>query len=130
MALSKLTHPQATVIVAIVRWAKLRATSPTSAVRRRKNFGGGEKRLWRIATAASRLKRRCSEDQVARAAVVDCRGVYLRRCYRSKDGKRHAYWALVKSVRTVKGPRQQVVAYLGDMDESGRLGIQQFAEAK
>lgn len=62
--------------------------------------------------------------------MVDCRGVYLRRCYRSKDGKRHAYWALVKSVRTVKGPRQQVVAYLGDMDESGRLGIQQFAEAK
>jgi hypothetical protein len=56
--------------------------------------------------------------------------VYLRRCHRSKDGKRHAYWALVKSVRTVKGPRQQVVAYLGGLDESGRLGIQQFAGAK
>src|ERR1035437_3811713 len=27
-------------------------------------------------------------------------GMYLRRCYRAKDGKRHAYWALVKSVRT------------------------------
>jgi len=53
--------------------------------------------------------------------------VYLRRCYRAKDGKRHAYWALVKSVRTVKGPRQQVVAYLGEMDQAGRLGIEQAA---
>ena len=54
--------------------------------------------------------------------------MYLRRCHRSKDGKHHAYWALVKSVRTAKGPRQQVVAYLGEMDEAGRLGVQQSAE--
>lgn len=51
----------------------------------------------------------------------------LRRCYRAKDGKRHAYWALVRSVRTAKGPRQQVVAYLGDLDEAGRLGVQHAA---
>jgi len=54
--------------------------------------------------------------------------VYLRRCHRTKDGKRHAYWALVKSVRTAKGPRQEVVAYLGDLDEAGRLGVQQAAD--
>lgn len=54
--------------------------------------------------------------------------VYLRRCHRAKDGKRHAYWALVKSVRTAKGPRQRVVAYLGDLDEAGRLGVRQAAE--
>jgi transposase len=53
--------------------------------------------------------------------------MYLRRCHRAKDGKRHAYWALVKSVRTAKGPRQEVVAYLGDLDEAGRLGVQQAA---
>jgi transposase len=53
--------------------------------------------------------------------------VYLRKCYRAKEGKRHAYWSLVKSVRTAKGPRQQVVAYLGDLDEAGRLGVQQAA---
>jgi len=53
--------------------------------------------------------------------------VYLRRCYRTKDGKRHAYWALVKSVRTAKGPRQQIVACLGDLDEAGRLGVQAAA---
>jgi transposase len=34
---------------------------------------------------------------------------------------------LVKSVRTAKGPRQQIVAYLGDLDEAGRLGVQQAA---
>ena len=53
--------------------------------------------------------------------------MYLRRCHRAKDGKRHAYWALGKSVRTAQGPRQEVVAYLGDLDEAGRLGVQQAA---
>ena len=50
--------------------------------------------------------------------------MYLRRCYRRKDGKRHAYWALVESHRTARGPRQRVVAYLGGLDEEGRPGIQ------
>ena len=54
--------------------------------------------------------------------------MYLRRCYRRKDGKRHAYWALVESYRTARGPRQRVVAYLGEMDEAGRLGVRQRAE--
>ncbi|MGH9416002.1 MAG: IS1634 family transposase [Terriglobales bacterium] len=54
--------------------------------------------------------------------------MYLRRCYRRKDGKRHAYWALVESYRTARGPRQRVVAYLGEMDEAGRLGVRQCAE--
>src|SRR5438552_12635155 len=53
--------------------------------------------------------------------------MYLRRYYRAKDGKRHAYWALVKSVRTAKGPRQEIVAYLGDLDEAGRLGVREAA---
>ena len=54
--------------------------------------------------------------------------MYLRRCYRQKDGKRHAYWALVESYRTERGPRQRVVAWLGQMDEKGRLGVHQQAE--
>jgi transposase len=53
--------------------------------------------------------------------------MYLRRCYREKDGKRHAYWALVESYRTVRGPRQRIVAWLGAMDEGGRLGVKRFA---
>jgi len=54
----------------------------------------------------------------------------LRRCYRSKSGKRHAYWALVESYRTAGGPRQRVVAYLGESDEQGRLGVKNAAEAR
>jgi transposase len=54
--------------------------------------------------------------------------MYLRRCYRTKDGKRHAYWALVESYRTARGPRQRVVAWLGALDEQGRLGVKRCAE--
>src|SRR5208283_2201820 len=73
-------------------------------------------------------KTRCSEDQVDSGRVVNLAGMYMRRCYRAKDGKYHAYWALVKSVRTARGPRQQVVAYLGELDEEGRLGVAQAAQ--
>jgi transposase len=55
--------------------------------------------------------------------------MYLRRCYRNKDGKRHAYWALVESHRTARGPRQRVVAWLGELDEHGRLAVRQKDEA-
>lgn len=54
--------------------------------------------------------------------------MYLRKCYRTKNGKRHAYWALVESYRTARGPRQRVVAYLGEMDAEGRVGVQASAE--
>ena len=53
--------------------------------------------------------------------------MFIRQCYRKKNGKRHAYWALVESYRTSRGPRQRIVSYLGEMDERGRLGIQQAA---
>ena len=53
--------------------------------------------------------------------------MYLRQCFRNKDGKRHAYWALVESYRTDAGPRQRVVAWLGKLDEAGRLGVEQAA---
>jgi transposase len=53
--------------------------------------------------------------------------MFLRQCFRNKDGKRHAYWALVESFRTDAGPRQRVVAWLGKLDEAGRLGVEQAA---
>ena len=56
--------------------------------------------------------------------------MYLRRCYRKKENKRHAYWALVESYRTARGPRQRVVAYLGEMDEAGRIGVKQAAQPR
>ena len=54
--------------------------------------------------------------------------MFIRPCYRTKNGKRHAYWALVASHRTERGPRQRVVAYLGELDEAGRLGVRHAAE--
>jgi hypothetical protein len=48
--------------------------------------------------------------------------MFIRQCFRRKNGKRHAYWALVESYRTERGPRQRLVAWLGDVDEEGRLG--------
>ena len=56
--------------------------------------------------------------------------MYLRPCFRQKDGKRHAYWALVESYRTVRGPRQRVVSYLGEMDARGRVGVRAGVEGK
>jgi transposase len=53
--------------------------------------------------------------------------MFIRQCYRTKNGKRHAYWALVESYRAANGPRQRVVAWLGKLDEAGRLGVQQAA---
>jgi transposase len=56
--------------------------------------------------------------------------MFIRPCYRRKNGKRHAYWALIESYRTERGPRQRVVAYLGQFDEPQRLGVKAAAEGK
>ena len=56
--------------------------------------------------------------------------MFLRPCYRQKNGKRHTYWALCESYRTERGPRQRVVAYVGQVDEEERLGVQEVAEGK
>jgi transposase len=56
--------------------------------------------------------------------------MFIRPCERIKNGKRHAYWALVESYRTQRGPRQRVVAYLGDLDERGRLGVKVAAQGR
>jgi len=56
--------------------------------------------------------------------------MFLRPCYRRKNGKRHAYWALVESVRTPRGPRQRVVAYLGQAELARRRGVKAAAEGR
>ena len=53
--------------------------------------------------------------------------MFIRQKFRTKNGKRHAYWALVESYRTERGPRQRVVSWLGKLDEQGRLGVKQLA---
>src|SRR5712692_10347314 len=42
--------------------------------------------------------------------------MFLRPYKRFKDGKEHCYYALVESVRTAAGPRQHVVAHLGELN--------------
>lgn len=42
--------------------------------------------------------------------------MFLRRYTRNKGGKRHVYFALVESIRTEAGPRQRVVAHLGELN--------------
>lgn len=54
--------------------------------------------------------------------------MYLRRSIRRKDGKVHAYWRLVRSVRVGKKVRQETVAQLGELDEKGRLNARALAE--
>src|SRR5579872_6355888 len=53
--------------------------------------------------------------------------MFIRQCQRVVNGKQQAYWALVESYRTARGPRNRVVAWLGKLDEAGRLGVQQAA---
>jgi len=43
-------------------------------------------------------------------------GMFLRRYVRRKAGAKHTYFALVESVRTDAGPRQHIVAYLGELN--------------
>src|ERR1700681_2834932 len=46
--------------------------------------------------------------------------MFLRPHQRNKDGKEHAYWSLVETVRTVDGPRQKTLCYLGELNGSAQ----------
>jgi len=46
--------------------------------------------------------------------------MFLRAHGRSKDGKDHAYWSLVETVRTSDGPRQRTLCYLGELNSSAQ----------
>jgi len=48
--------------------------------------------------------------------------MFLKRLERRKNGKKHTYWALVESVRTARGSRHRVVAYLGELAKRERNG--------
>lgn len=53
--------------------------------------------------------------------------MFIRQYFQKDNGRRRAYWALVESYRTDAGPRQRVVAWLGKLDEAGRLGVERVA---
>ena len=48
--------------------------------------------------------------------------MFLKRLERRARRKRHTYWALVESVRTAKGSRHRVAAYLGELKKSQQSG--------
>lgn len=53
--------------------------------------------------------------------------MFLRRYRRTKDGKTHAYFAPVEAFGTDRGPRQRVVAQLGELSEDERRRWQRTA---
>ncbi len=54
--------------------------------------------------------------------------MFLKRLERRKSGKKHTYWALVQSVRTARGSRHRVVAYLGELKKSEQSGWAQLGQ--
>ena len=53
--------------------------------------------------------------------------MYLRHSVRRKDGKRHVYWRLVRSVRRNGKVVQETVAQLGELDAEGRANAKALA---
>jgi hypothetical protein len=54
--------------------------------------------------------------------------MHLRRSTKKHGGKVYEYWKLVESYRTERGPRQRVVAYLGDIPAAVAQGIKVAAQ--
>jgi len=44
--------------------------------------------------------------------------MFLRRHRKEAGGETYEYWSLVKTVRTARGPRHQLVAHLGKLDDA------------
>lgn len=55
--------------------------------------------------------------------------MYLRHTTRCKDGKRHVYWQLVRSVRRGGKIAQETVAQLGELDGKGRARAKELARS-
>jgi len=53
--------------------------------------------------------------------------MYLRHSVRRKDGKKHVYWRLVRSVRRNGKVIQETVAQLGELDAEGRAKAKSLA---
>jgi hypothetical protein len=53
--------------------------------------------------------------------------MFLRRYTRKKDGKTHTYYGLVESQRTEEGPRQRIVAHLGELNHDQQQRWQRTA---
>ena len=54
--------------------------------------------------------------------------MFLRSHQRNKDAKDHQYFSLVETVRTLEGPRQRTVCYLGELNSSAQTRWQKTIE--
>jgi transposase len=55
--------------------------------------------------------------------------MYLRRHGKKADGEEYEYWSLVECVRTIRGPRQRIVATIGKLpglDKEERIGWEEI----
>ena len=55
--------------------------------------------------------------------------MFLRRYERRSGGRKRTYWALAESIRTERGSRQRIVAYLGELTESEQSGWAQLGRS-
>ena len=53
--------------------------------------------------------------------------MYLRHCVCRKNGRRHTYWRLVRSVYRNGKVTQEMVAQLGELDAEGRATARALA---
>ena len=53
--------------------------------------------------------------------------MHLRKWRKRVKGETQEYWAVVECYRTGRGPRQRIVAYLGELEEAARSGVMQAA---
>jgi len=68
------------------------------------------------------VKKRALLDGIAFGTLVS---LFLRRNRRTHKGETYEYWSLMRTVRTAKGPRHELVAKLGKasgLDENVRRG--------
>jgi transposase len=75
------------------------------------------------------LKTRCSPNFSSKKIRYN-RLMHLKRCGPSKNKNKHVYWELVESYRSERGPRQRVVAYLGNISRSEGESIKLATEEK
>ena len=54
--------------------------------------------------------------------------MYLRRNRTKRKGDSYDYWTLVRTIRTARGPRQQIVAHLGKLDKKEQQDIRGWAD--
>ena len=55
--------------------------------------------------------------------------MYLRRHSKKFNGENYGYWSLVESIRTIRGPRQRIVATIGKLpglDKEERIGWEEI----